>query len=375
MRPALLTALFLLPLSARPARAAEPVIRVAIVRGAPSLKLKTSDKVFVTEVKTGERFQLLPKAQYEIKAAGAAITVAGQQLSSPVKLLASAGGERMRLGGRIYKGDILLLNSGGGRLDIVEALPVEDYLYGVLASEMSPDWPLEALKAQAVASRTYAVKQINPSREFDITNGVEKQVYKGNNGTYARIIDAVDSTRGEVLKYRGKLVTAFFHACCGGHTASVSSAWGEGSTKPLAGVPDSFCRPSSHYRWRLMIPGRSLLAFVQKQGSAALKLKSVRIHKKDKSGRALSLKFTTDQGSLTATAKDLRSHFGTFEFRSTFITGIEPVKGGYEFSGRGWGHVVGMCQDGAKQQAYKGRTYRRILKHYYPGAAVSGNYD
>jgi len=370
----LLTLFLCIPVS--PLRAAAgidasgPRIRVAILRGSPAIKLKSAAKIFVTEVKTGQKYQLVPNASYEISASGGMITVAGQRISSPVKLMTADGGDRMRFSGRLYKGDILLRAAGPGRLDIIESLSLEDYLCGVLPAEMSPDWPLEALKAQAVASRTYALKQLNPSKDYDITDGVEMQVYKGSAVTSPRIAEAVYSTKGEILRYKKKLVTAFFHACCGGHTTATSSAWGEDLIKPLSGVADSFCSDSHHYRWELFIASRDLLTFIQKQGSTALKIKGVKMHKKDRSGRSISLKFSTDQGNTTALVKELRNYAGTFEFKSTYITKITPVKNGYEFEGRGWGHGVGMCQEGAKTMANQGRLYRKILRHYYPGAAI-----
>ena len=345
-------------------------IRVAISRNIPSLKLRTSSRIYTQEVKSGQKYLLLENALYEVRASGKGIAVAGQELFSPIKLLASEGQERIRLGGNLYKGDILIKATPEGRLDIIEYLSLEEYLYGVLPSEMSPDWPLEALKAQAVASRTYALKFINPARDYDITNGVEMQVYNGTNKINSRIIEAVNSTRGEVLKYKGKLVTAFFHACCGGHTASVKSAWGEDVIKPLYGVPDPFCSPSRHSRWELYLSSADLLKFIQSQGSTALKIKSMKLNQKDRSGRAVSFKFATDSGSQVVQTAELRKRFGTFEFRSTYITGISSVKGGYELTGRGWGHGVGMCQEGAKYMALKGRHYKRILRHYYPGAAI-----
>ena len=371
-----LPAALLLCITVSPLRSADgqagtgPRIRVAIIRGSPSLKLKTSAKILVTETKTGEKYQLLANASYEIKSSGSSIFVAGQKLSSPVQLMAADGGDRMRLAGRLYKGDILLRATGSGRLDIIESLSLETYLCGVLPAEMSPDWPLEALKAQAVASRTYALKQINPAKDYDITDGVEMQVYAGSAVISPRIIEAVDATRGEVLRYNKKLVTAFFHACCGGHTASANSAWGDTVIKPLYGVPDPFCSNSRHYRWELFLSAKNLLTFIQKQGSTALKVTGVKLHRKDRSGRAVSLKISTDQGAKTVAVKDLRKSFGNFEFRSTYISRINPAKNGYEFEGRGWGHGVGMCQEGAKTMAIKGRLYRKILRHYYPGASI-----
>lgn len=370
----LLLALLLL-LSAAPqapaAPKADPRIRVAIARNASTLKLKTSSRIYVQEVSTGQKYMLVENASYHVRPAGRSIAIAGQELTSPVKLLAAAGGEQIRLGGNLYRGDIVIRNGPGEKLDLIEHLSIEDYLKGVLPSEMSPDWPLEALKAQAVASRTYATRFINPTRDYDVTNGVEMQVYGGTNKINSRIIDAVDSTRGEVLKYKGKLVTAFFHACCGGHTASSKSAWGEAATKPLFGVADPFCKPSRHYRWEYFISGSDLLKFIQSQSSTALSVTGLKIHKKDRSGRAASFKVATDKGQKVVSATEMRKRFGTFEFRSTYITSITPVKGGFELAGRGWGHGVGMCQEGAKYMANKGRPYTRILRHYYPGAAIT----
>lgn len=369
----LLALLLLLPCPAPAADGRDdgiPRIRVAISRGSPAIKLKTSSRVYVLEVKSGQKYLLLENSHYEIKPGGGGILVGTQQLSSPVKLLAADGHERIRLGGNLYKGDILLRATPEDRLDIIEYLSIEDYLYGVLPVEMSPDWPLEALKAQAVASRTYAMRFINPAKDYDVTNGVEMQVYNGATNVNSRIIEAVNSTRGEVLKYKSRLIMAFFHANCGGHTASSKAAWGEDVIKPLYGVADPFCKPSGNSRWELFISSSDLLRFIQAQGSTALKVTGFKIRQKDRSGRAASFSASTDAGSVTVKASDLRKRFGNRELRSTFITRVSPVKGGYELAGRGWGHGVGLCQDGAKYMAYKGRPYTKILRHYYPGAAI-----
>ncbi|PIU20370.1 MAG: hypothetical protein COT18_02585 [Elusimicrobia bacterium CG08_land_8_20_14_0_20_59_10] len=376
MRIRLLLPLLLLRVPGAPlfpcqAPAAEaPRIRVAIIRGSTSLNLKTSAPIYIVEVKTGEKYQLLADSAYEVRSMGASIMVAGHRLLSPVKMLPAEGAERVRLASRLYKGDIILRASGQGRLDIIESLLLEEYLRGVLPAEMSPGWPLEALKAQAVASRTYALKQLKPSADYDITDGVEMQVYKGYDGVNPRIKEAVDSTRGEVLRYKRKLITAFFHSCCGGHTAGVNSAWGEGVTKPLSGVKDPYCAGSSHSRWKYFVTSKDLLAFLQKRGSTALKLKGIKPHSKGRSGRIITFRVSTDRGSETALVKEMRAHFGSNKFRSTYITKVTPVRGGYEFSGRGWGHGVGMCQEGAKTMARKGKSYRKILRFYYPGAGI-----
>lgn len=317
---------------------------------------------------------LLENAAYEVRPSGKGISVAGQELTSPIKLLPGEGQERVRLGKHLYKGDIVIMTTAEGKLDIIEYLPLEEYLYGVLPFEMSPSWPLEALKAQAIASRTYALKHINLARNYDVSNGVEKQVYNGSSAINKRVTEAVDSTRGMVLRYRGKLVTAFFHACCGGHTASAKAAWGDDVSKPLYGITDPYCKPSSHYRWSLFISSSELLKMVQAMGSTTLQVRNIKISSKDKSGRALKFRIYTTKGYTTVQAGDMRKRFGTSDFKSTYITSIRSVNDGFRFSGRGWGHGVGMCQDGAKYMALKGMSYKRILHHYYPGAAIT-DYD
>ena len=352
-----------------------PRIRVVIARNSPPIKLKTSVKTYVNEVKTGQKYLLLANAFYEIKSLGLhSILVANQTLSSPIRLLSADGSEKVRLGGNIYKGDILIKVVSSGRFEIIEDLPLEDYLYGVLPSEMSPSWPLEALKAQAVASRSYAVKNLDPAKDYDVTDGADMQIYNGTKGVNSRVLEAVNSTRGEVLKYKGKIVTAFFHACCGGRTASAKAAWGEEVVKPLEGVSDPYCLGAPHYQWSLHVAYDDLLAFIQNSGSTALKIKSVRVYKKDRSGRAVTLLFNTDQGKFQLGTLELRKHFGSNSFRSTYISGIKEDKSGYEFYGRGWGHGVGMCQEGAKEMAARGKSYKKILKHYYPGASIT-DYD
>ncbi|MFA6434108.1 MAG: SpoIID/LytB domain-containing protein [Elusimicrobiales bacterium] len=368
----LLTALTLPSFAADSGEGNSAVIRVAVSRNTSQFKLSTSGKVYALEVGTGQKYMLLEKSVYEVKYVGPSrLALAGATLESPVRLLAADGGDRIKLNGRFYKGELYLKTAAEEKLEVIEHLSVEDYLYGVLPVEMSPDWPLEALKAQAVASRTYALKNANPKKDYDMTDGVDTQVYNGASAMSPRIIDAVNSTRGEVLKYKGKLLTAFFHACCGGHTASANSAWGEEVIKPLYGVKDPFCSGSRHYNWEYYATARDILSFIQKRGSSALKVKSVRVYKRDRSGRALKLRFLTDSGAFAADAADLRKAFGNYDIKSTYITRIAPAKNGYEFFGKGWGHGVGMCQEGAKRMALNGRNYKKILRQYYPGASIT----
>ncbi|PIS46974.1 MAG: hypothetical protein COT17_05860 [Elusimicrobia bacterium CG08_land_8_20_14_0_20_51_18] len=347
-------------------------IRISIYRDLSRLAVTTYGKVYVTELKTGNRFLLLENANYEIRGSDSKYLYIGKQkLLSPIKLNTPDGNNFLKINSRKYKGEIRLINCEDSTLNAIEEIPFEKYLYGVLVSEMGPGWPLEALKAQAVASRTYAARFINPLKDYDMTDDVSHQVYSGLEKVSSDIIEAVNSTKGEVLVYNKKLVNAFFHACCGGHTTSPGSAWGDVITKPLRGVSDPYCKTSRHYKWDMFLKNSDLLSFIQKMGSTALKIKSLKPYSKDKSGRIVRLSFSTDRGSFKAEMKELRKHFGTYDFKSTFISRIEKKSNGYLFSGRGWGHGVGMCQEGAKGLAKKRQNYKKILNFYYPGSKTA----
>ncbi|MEW5906896.1 MAG: SpoIID/LytB domain-containing protein [Elusimicrobiota bacterium] len=365
LAPALAAALLL----CGAAEAAE--IRVGIRLGTPSFRLRTDGEVFVRDVRSGRRYLLVQKSPYEITPVGGLVRVAGETLGPEISLDPKEGDLGVKINGVFYRGRLAVKATPEGLLNVVEHLDIEDYLEGVLPVEMSPGSPLEALKAQAVASRSYAMKRLSPSRDYDVTADVNSQVYNGRNNVNGRIRTAIEKTRGQVLTYKGKIVTAYFHACCGGHTASSTAAWGEDIYKPLYGVKDPFCASSRHSSWQLYIPERDLLSFIQKQGSTSLSLKKVRVAKKDRSGRALRVAFDTEKKTHYAEGKAVRTAFGNSDFRSTLITSVTPTSGGWLFKGRGWGHGVGMCQAGAAAMANNGRDYKRILRHYYPGASIT----
>ncbi|MCG2725172.1 MAG: SpoIID/LytB domain-containing protein [Elusimicrobia bacterium] len=349
-----------------------PFIRVAIITEAKSLSLKTSGNIHVYDLKSNQKYMLLANSQYEISAREEKnIRVAGQNLYSPIKLISPDGEERIIIGGHTYRGEIILHSSGEENLIIVENIPLEDYISGVLSFEMSPTWPIEALKAQAVASRTFALENLQPNKLFDITAGVERQVYKGQQKVNSKITEAINSTKGEILTYKGKPFKTYFHSCCGGHTANNRIAWQGTDLEPLKGVKDPYCQNSKHYSWNLYISTKDLLTFIQKQGSTALRIRGMHILKKSHSGRIIEIKFSTDKESFTVKAYDIRKYFGEADFKSTFITKISKQNHGYKIYGRGWGHGVGMCQEGAKSMAHRGMSYKKILRHYYPHSKLS----
>lgn len=368
-----------------PSRAADPgylnstgVIRVGIIDDAAQVTLHARGAVHATDMASGEKFALARNSDYSAGAESPArVKIGNLTLNSQVRLTPVEGEDRIKINGRPYRGSLLLKANTNQTITIVEELGIEEYLYGVLPLEMSPDWPLEALKAQAVASRTFALKNMGKfnGSGFDISADVRSQVYGGSGFDSPRILEAVRSTSGEVLTYKGELIPAYFHACCGGHTTAPSSVWGAETMRPLAGIADPYCRKSFHHAWRTYVTNKDILEALQRNGSSALKLRGIRIAKRDRSGRALSIKVITDQDNQTVSADNFRKWIGTDELKSTYILRIARTKGGYELAGRGWGHGAGLCQSGAKVMAERKKKYRAILQHYYPGAKITNWQD
>ncbi len=353
------------------------IIRIGIIHDIPRVMLHATGKVKAMDMSSGEEFSLLPNSDYDAASDEKEnIKLGNLQLNSEVRLTPLEGEDRIKVNGKPYRGSLLLKATANKTVTIIEELGIEEYLYGVLPYEMSPDWPLEALKAQSVAARTFALANMGKFGQdgFDLSADIRSQVYGGSRFDNPRILEAVRSTAGEALTYKGKLVPAYFHACCGGHTTAPSTVWGAGQLRPLVGIRDAYCLNSQHYRWKIFIPSRDLLETLQKNGYMGLRLRSIRVSKRDRSGRALTLKIITEKETRIERSEIFRSWLGSSEIKSTLITRISSSKAGYTFSGKGWGHGAGLCQYGALELAKRGKNYKKILQHYYPGALIS-NYE
>ena len=264
--------------------------------------------------------------------------------------------------------------NSNGAITKIRSLDVEKYLLGVLPQEMASDWPIEALKAQAVVARTYAYSQLGRfgGHGFDLTSDTRSQVYKKPTLAAPLVARAVKQTAGEVLGWHGKLLGLYYHACCGGHTTSPNSAWGfhKPAPRPLRGVRDSFCRRSPYAHWSAYISSEDLLAAFGRKRWFGGPLRSLEIDGEDRAGYALSFRAKIGRHTMRFPAYRVRQALG-HSLPSLRIAMIRRSKGGYEFFGEGLGHGVGLCQWGARAMAGKGYRYEEILKHYFPGSVLS----
>ncbi|MCX7762808.1 MAG: SpoIID/LytB domain-containing protein [Candidatus Kryptonium sp.] len=282
----------------------------------------------------------------------------------------TGGSGLLRVGSRSYRGVLVVFFlSDSGRTVVVNRLPLEEYLYSVVPCEIGPVNPetYEAVKAQAVAARSFTLSRLGRRKGlgYDLYDSyLRDQEYRGAGAELALARQAVDETRGEVLEYQGEVVEALYHGNCGGITA-------DGANPCLISVRDSpgaggrpFCSWSGNFSWRMSIGldsiERTLARLTGRSGR--IRVKGVRLMRDDKSHRVQKIYFKTDRGELTVNGADFRSALG---LRSTFFE-LRIGGGRAIFEGKGWGHGVGMCQDGAVGMSRLGYDYRQILKHYYP---------
>ncbi len=266
---------------------------------------------------------------------------------------------------RAYRGKIILI-AADARLSAVNELNVEDYLRGVLCNEVAPWWPMDALKAQAIIARTYALyqKQFTKNKDFDLTSDIYSQVYGGKNSERWRTSRAIDLTRARILMFQGKLLPAYYHAACAGHTEDASVLW-KINLIPLKGVSCNFCSSSPHFKWQAQMPLEAIKDKLIKKGLPVENISGIEVIGYDVSGRVTGLKISAGAGFMTITAKDFRQALGPNILRSANFSVNISGETAY-FDGFGWGHGVGLCQWGMYAMAKNGSTYEQILRYYFP---------
>lgn len=258
-------------------------------------------------------------------------------------------------------------------IDVVATLDLEDYVLGVLPNEMPASWPLETLKAQAVAARTFALfrRAEREGESYHLESDVMDQVFAHpleNNPYRETLKKAVEETRGVVLRNEnGKLIQTFFHADCGGKTEDARMVWG-GSGAGTA--IDGACPLSPGAVWSVRLTNADLMQRLKKLAGRAHEagLHNIESLAKTASGRIARLKLAWNDGTISEmSGHEFRMAVGHDVVKSAHFK-IEKDQTGFVLKGQGHGHGVGMCQWGAKQLAIEGKNFREILAHYYPRA-------
>lgn len=349
-------------------------IRVAVVRDRPEVALSVSGPFEVIDIKSG---QALMEGRDLSQATVAAVP---EGLKIRTNVLAS-GGVRLvpkkkisvTVNKRRYRGTISIYKDEAGHILVVNTLDLESYIKGVLYHEISHKWPMDAIKAQAVAARTYAMyqKEVMTKKNYDVTADTSSQVYGGYSGEQHKTNRAVNFTAGEVLLYQNRLFPAYFHATCGGITENAAELW-KIDIEPLSGVRVcGFCSGSPHYFWKAQLA----LTAVEKKVAGLYTftggLADIVVVERNPTGRARIVELRDASGrACLVSAKEFRALIGPDVLRSTNFS-VLLEDGSVVFSGKGWGHGVGLCQWGALGMSKKGLSYKQILEFYYPGARIA----
>ncbi|MFA5975849.1 MAG: SpoIID/LytB domain-containing protein [Elusimicrobiota bacterium] len=347
-------------------------VRIRILRTKHSLRLTCSGAYAARSIAGGKIIPLHGACTARRTKKG--IQVGRSVYSGGVRVAPANPSDYMVLNGRRCRGAMVFQPLPNGRLDVVEHVGLEEYLYGVLPREVGADWPLEALKAQAVVSRTYMVANLatDPDQRYDVANDVSAQVYGGLEDEASASNEAVDQTRGEILtNAQGKPLQTFFHSSCGGKTETPEYVWSTGDTIGFTSIKDPFCKEDPFYHWELNISEPILRARLRRAGFRVSEIKQIKIARVSPSGRAWIFLVKSSSGKREILGNRFRMAVGPEALRSTMITEITRTKRGFHFEGRGWGHGVGLCQWGALGRAKDGQTYQQILEAYYPRAVLS----
>ena len=406
-----------------------------------------------------------------IKASGAGISVGNTVLTMPVTAIAKSG---MGWEGVRYRGKLVFIRAASG-FTVVNEIDLENYLRGVLSVEMPMDWPPEALKAQAILARTYAIKNRGgySKRGYDLAAGESSQMYRGINAEDPRADRAVSQTAGMVLTWNGQTADVFYHSDSGGATADLAHVWG-GSRPYLQVRSEAVNYTSPNSTWQVVLSPSQITSILSRMKHNVGNVQSIAVALVDNAGRAVQLTFTGDRGAVNVKAHDFRMAAGPRVIKSTNLQitrsgGTRPVRsrqpnvpqaqqipsaaekqpvsppeinqlrgdiiemtrlgiftskelldmlsnpekreeyvaiglerlrervevpasitpeptrapnpipptvpqqtgsGDFVFTGRGWGHGVGLSQWGAKTMAEQGMKYEEILAHYFPGTKI-----
>lgn len=360
---------------AQPAEQA-PLLRIGLTSGQPSVTVAAGGRA-EARTESAKPVALTATASYEIRWQNGAFLVGREKLRGEILTIRpsdkSDGG--LALDGRRYRGSLELRHRGAA-LTAVNIVPVDDYLLSVVPEEMPTDWPAEALKAQSVAARSFALKSRgrHAAEGYDLCTTTHCQLYKGIASEKTASTAAVRATRGEVLTYGGQPIEALFHTDSGGMTESSEDVWGS-HVPYLRAVRDT---PLGTMPWTKTMSTADLEQKLAAKGHNIGRLRAIELSPlavgraaKDRtaSGRVKAMTVTGTKGSVTLSGTAWRSLLGL----KSALFDAKLTKDSVTFTGFGAGHGLGISQWGAKRLAETGKSYADILHHYYTGVTLQRN--
>lgn len=368
------------------------------------LEKRPTGQVILTNESTGQRFT-----------SPGFIRIRGKLFTTKVKV--GEGFHFESEAERTYKDQLEFWLDRFGKITVVNILPLEEYLKGVVGSEMHPEFPLEALKSQAVTARGYSLAKIGKQHRlepFDLCDEVHCHVYGGVTKEAPMVNEAVTQTRGQVLVYNGNICDTFYAGVCGGHTENNENVWNGAPQPYLRGTfdspysdrlpsdflldesrvrqwvessPDVYCNTTKgtvpdalnytkkYFRWQVRYTRDELSQIVaDKTGQNIGAVNQIVPIERGVSGRLKKIEIRGTAKTITVEKElEIRKALSpNYLYSSCFV--VDREGNDFILKGAGWGHGVGMCQTGAALMAMKGQNYKQILNHYYQSAKIQALY-
>ncbi|MFN7954785.1 MAG: SpoIID/LytB domain-containing protein [bacterium] len=320
------------------------------------------------ELYPGDR-PLVWNNRLSVDARGDTLIIEGQSVGPEARVRSSDSELGIEFQGRRYAGELKFL-AESGKVRVLNELPLEEYLRGVVPAEVPPSWSPEALKTIAVAARTYALFQMEKStgRSWDVTDSIDTQMYGGLSSADPRGDRAVRETEGQILIYDGAPILATYHAASGGYTEDARRVWSKDVPYLRAQpdpAPDADATP-----WRVSVGFREVEQVLRAGGYRVTKVSGLDVLQRTPSGRAATVRVRHSRGFLDIAADRMKAMLGGQRIRSTLFQ-ITRTKTAFVITGRGFGHGVGLSQMGAAALAKDGVAYDQILYAYYPGTQLA----
>lgn len=342
---------------------ASVILRVAIAREVKQVKVGASTTAIVKDSR-GKTLGELPGMR-PFAAQAVAGGVALDRWQSGLFWIEPTNKGYVYIGDRWFRGRTLVVPTGNG-LTAVNWVDLEEYLYSVIGGEMNSSWPEEALKAQAIAARTYALYERERQRRnpvYDLGDSPDRwQIYKGVSSESPKTYNAADQTAGKILTYNNQIILSVFHACSGGHTENVEDVWS--SRKPyLRAVPD-FDQNIKECNWTKTFTPGEISARIAGIGN----VKDMIIENVSPFRSVKTLKIIGNKGTKILQGEEVRT---ALKIKSTRFIVNKDANGSFILQGLGFGHGLGMSQWGAYELAKRGANHLQILGYYYQGVALT----
>ena len=361
-------------------RAAESAIRVGLADAAQVLSIRSPDP-FSIRLPSGKTFKASGQVTVRVREAGLLLNERAVD-ESHIWVEGSRGTYQVRVGTKFGKADLseigqewlvrgpLEIQSAPSGLALINWIDLEDYVAGVVSGEVGAKWPTEALKAQAIAARTYVLykKVENQLQPFDVVAGVQDQVYHGHSVRAESVLQAVAATRGQVVTYDNRPIFAAYSSTAAGPTEDALYVWAL-DLPYLKGVDCPFDEQAPRYDWRTSFTFDYLEQQLRKEGYNVGKVATFTPYTFTPSGRVDRVRLLHSRGEIILRGQDVRRVVGYSKIFSTQFS-IESFGPEVVVVGHGAGHAVGMCQWGMREMAELGYDYQSIVRHYYPGTTL-----